>query len=278
MFVCLVVSLALAATPDSDASVLQSTDSKVALRLQADLGAIAQLSHTLQVGSGGTRVKIPSELGQDVLAPFLRFQVDLDLGVNRRHTVALLYQPVDFRSTVAPERDLTVGDVTFPAGRALTFRYGFPFWRATWLYDLAPSRERETALGLALQIRNANIVYAALDGSAAVSNRDVGPVPLLAFRTRHPLDDRLWWAGELTGFYAPVSGLNGSTNEVVGAIADGSLRLGLSGPGGTDVYASVRYVGGGSTGTSRSPDPFAGDGYLRNWLHFAALSLGASVR
>lgn len=274
----LLFGAALAATPDTDSSILQSNDSKVAIRFNADLGAVAQLSHRLQIDEGGTYVRIPSQLGQDILYPFLRFQVDLDLGVNRRHTLALLYQPLDFQSVVAPEQDLVVGDLTFAAGRALRFRYGFPFYRATWLYDLAPSRERETAIGLGLQIRNANIIYTSLDGSQSVSTRNIGPVPLLAFRTRHPITNKLWWAGEMQGFYAPISILNGSTNEVVGAIADGSIKIGLSGPAGADVYAALRYIGGGAVGTSSNADPFTGDGFTRNWLHFAALTLGAQLR
>lgn len=271
-------SAAMAATPDSDSSILQSKDSKVAIRLNADLGAVLQVSHRLQLDADGTDVRVPSDLGQDILYPFLRFQVDLDLGVNRRHTVALLYQPLDFQSVVAPEEDLVVGDLTFPAGRALRFRYGFPFYRATWLYDLAPSADRETAIGAGLQIRNANIVYTALDGSQTVSSRNIGPVPLLAFRARHPITDKFWWGGEMQGFYAPISVLNGSTSEVVGAIADGSFKLGLEGPSGADVYVALRYIGGGAVGESNNADPFTGDGFSRNWIHFAALTLGAQLR
>lgn len=268
---------ALAATPDRADSLLQSADAPVAVRLFADIGAVAQLSHRLQFGNDGTYVRVPRQLGQDTLYPFLRFQVDLDLGVKRRHTVSFLYQPLDFQSVIAPEDDLVVGDVTFGAGRALSFRYGFPFYRVTWMYDLAASPERELALGVALQIRNATIVYAALDGSQAVASRDVGPVPLLAFRTRHPLSDRTWWAGEITGFYAPISVLNGSDNDVLGAVADASAKVGLKTQS-ADLFVALRYVGGGSTGTSDNPDGFAGDGFLRNWLHFGALSLGAELR
>ena len=244
----------------------------------ADLGTVGQLSHRLQIGNDGTRVQIPRELGQDLLYPFLRFQVDLDLGRARRHTVSFLYQPLDFQSVIAPQRALTVGDVTFEAGQALQFRYGFPFYRLTWLYDFSPANEREIAFGLAFQIRNANIVYAALDGSRAVASRDVGPVPLLAGRFRTPLSDQFWFGAEVTGFYAPISVLNGSDNDVVGAVADASVKVGLQSLRGADVFLAVRYIGGGSTGESDNPDGFAGDGFLFNWLHLAGLSLGAELR
>ncbi|MEN0067447.1 MAG: hypothetical protein AAGA48_35275 [Myxococcota bacterium] len=268
---------ALAGTPDRSDSLIQEADAPVALRLFADLGATGQLSHRLQFGNDGTEVRVPGDLGQDLLYPFVRLQADLDLGRAHRHTVSFLYQPLNFQSVVAPANDLTVGDLVFPAGDALQFRYSFPFYRLTWMYDLAASTEREVAFGVALQIRNVSIQYASLDGSQALASRDVGPVPLLAGRFRGPVSDRLWWAGEVTGFYAPVSVLNGSDLPIVGAVVDASGKIGLR-TRGPDVYAALRFIGGGSTGTSDQPDPFAGDGFLFNWLYLGTLSLGVELR
>lgn len=264
MVLSLFIFSASGATPDADDSILQSAEAPVAVRLFADLGAVAQLSHRLQIGTDGSDVRIPRELGQDVLYPFVRFQVDLDIGPARRHSLSFLYQPIDLRSEVAPERRLVVGDVAFSAGEVVRFRYGFPFYRTTWMVDAAPSRDTEWAFGVGLQVRNANIVYSAGDGSKGVSARNIGPVPLLAFRSRWTVTKKMWTGAELQGFYAPVSGLNGSTNEVVGAIADGSWKWGLDGPRGSDLYVALRYIGGGATGTSNNPDPFSGDGYTKN--------------
>lgn len=271
------LAVALAATPSVPEGSLIDAGGPVAVRLQAEVGALAQLRHELQIGEQGTYVRIPSQLGQDVLAPFLRFQIDLDIGRDRRNTLAFLYQPLDLRSRVAPESDLAVGDLTFPAGRALDFRYGFSFWRATWLYDVLKRQDAEVALGLGLQIRNANIVYAALDGSQAVNTTDIGPVPLLAFRGRGTVTRAFWMAGEVQGFWAPIQGLNGSTSRVEGAIADASLKFGLAGPKGADAFLALRYIGGGAIGASNNPAPFT-DGFTRNWLHFLALSVGFGLR
>lgn len=269
--------VALAATPDRDDSLLQAADAPVAVRLFADLGATGQLSHRLQFGNEGTVVRVPRDLGQNVLYPFVRLQLDVDLGVSRRHTLSFLYQPLNFESVVAPANELAVGDLVFPAGEALRFRYSFPFYRLTWLYDFAASPEREVAFGVALQIRNVSIDYTSLDGSQALASRDVGPVPLLAGRFRGPISERLWWAGEVTGFYAPVSVLNGSDLPIVGAVVDASGKIGVR-TDGPDFYAALRFTGGGSTGTSDSPDPFAGDGFLFNWLYLGTLSLGVELR
>jgi hypothetical protein len=43
------------------------------------------------------------------------------------------------------------------------------------------------------------------------------------------------------------------------------------------VFANLRYLGGGAVGIDDdSTGP--GDGYTRNWLHFASLSVGFAVR
>lgn len=278
MLVILLAGLALATTPDAEDSLLQKSDASVAVRFEAELGTVLQWHHSLQVDTDGSIVRVPPELGQDILYPFTRLQVDLDLGKARRHTFALLYQPLDFQSVVAPEQDLVVGTETFPAGEALNFRYGFPFYRGTWLYDLSDKNDVELAIGVGLQIRNANIVYTAVDGSRSVSSRNIGPVPLLAARARTPLTGKAWLATELQGFYAPIAYVNGSDTDVIGAIADGSVKVGLSGPRGAEGFLALRIIGGGAVGTSDNPDPFTGDGYTRNWITFGSLSLGARLR
>ncbi len=277
MITALMLAPALAASPDADDSLLQAADAAVALRLHAEFGTVAQPSHRLQIGSDGTEVRIPRDLGQNLLYPFARLQLDLDLGRNRRNTVSFLYQPLDFRSTVAPETDLVVGDQTFAAGQALEFRYGFPFYRATWLHDLASANDAEAAIGLGLQIRNANIQYSAVDGSKSVASRNIGPVPLLAWRSRTPLGDDWFMGTEAQGFWAPIRLINGSNNDVEGLIMDANMRVGLERKHGSDVHLTLRYVGGGAVGTSSNPDAFQ-DGYTLNWLHLTALSVGATLR
>ena len=51
-----------------------------------------------------------------------------------------------------------------------------------------------------------------------------GPVPVLKFRTRYSPNKKTYSEFEADGFYAPISYLNGSDNEVVGAILDASFR------------------------------------------------------
>ena len=77
---------------------------------------------------------------------------------------------------------------------------------------------------------------------------------------------------EADGIYAPVSYLNGSDNEIVGAILDASFRAGTRVRRG-DLFVNVRYLGGGAVGTG-TDDIGPGDGYVKNWLHFLIGTLG----
>lgn len=271
--------VAFSATPTAQDSVINANDdAPVALRAQAEVGAIYSIENSLQVGTAGTEVSIPADLGQETIYPFLRFEMNLDIGNRgRRNTLALLYQPLSLNSISAPTQDIQVGDITFPEGRGIDFTYGFSFWRMTWLYDVLPDEDRELAFGMALQIRNANIVYAAIDGSRVVATRNIGPVPILAFRGRGTLTKQLWMSGEFQGFYANIRGVNGGSTDVEGAIADTNLKLGLAGPKGASSFLCLRYVGGGAVGQSLRADPFT-DGFTQNWLHLTSLSIGFELR
>jgi hypothetical protein len=269
----LLASLAFATTPNAEDGVL-STDSPMKLRLGAELGFLTALSHVLQEGKDGTTFDYAGEGGQRTLVPFFRIAADLDVG---RSTFVLTYQPLDLRSEVTFERDHRIDTVDFPAGTPVNLRYGFDYFRGTWLYDLQADPEREVALGIALQLRNAVIDFTSVDGTLRSSNRDVGPVPILAFRTRQPVGKSGIFGAELTGFWAPIRYINGTGSDVEGAIADAQIRYGTSIRPGVDGFLGVRYVGGGAVGTANVSTP-PGDGYSRNWLHLLSIQMSAVIR
>jgi hypothetical protein len=92
-------------------------------------------------------------------------------------------------------------------------------------------------------------------------------------RSKYHMSDRYYTELEVDGIYAPVSYLNGSDNEIVGAILDASLRLGAEVNPQTDLYVNLRYLAGGAVGTDTG-DVWPGDGYVKNWLHFLNISAG----
>jgi hypothetical protein len=244
------------------------------VRLNAELGFLAVAAHTIKFSNSGTNIDYVDEGGQDVLFPYTRWSVDLRLA--RHHHLTLLFQPLEIDAEVRLKRAVSVDELTFPEGTPTRMLYRFPFWRLSYVYDFFAEPETTVAVGGGLQIRDATITFQSLDGELLRSNRGVGPVPVLAFRARTPIGDRFWFAGEIEGFYAPISVLNGSDDEITGAIVDTSVRVGMDLPHGTEAYLNVRYIGGGAVGTDNDHEG-PGDGYIKNWLHFITVSLGLSL-
>ncbi|MBA2662577.1 MAG: hypothetical protein H0U74_09805 [Bradymonadaceae bacterium] len=243
------------------------------LRTVVELGFTAPLSHRIQFGRDGTYFDYVDDGGQDNLFGFARASAEAKF-INR-HVVIFLIQPLDLQSRVLLREDLVVDELTFPAGTAVDLRYGFPFYRVSYMYDFVRSPRTELAAGASLQLRNATITFASADGELFRARRDVGPVPILKFRFHH-LRETGWWFGfEADGFYAPGAILNLRDVDVLGAILDASLRVGVRASERFDTFLNLRYIGGGADGASEQPDDI-GDGYTRNWLHLMTVSLGVT--
>ncbi len=265
------------ATPPPDPGahgLINPPGARVRLALGAELGFLAVLRHRIQFGSEGSEIDYVGEGGQDVLFPFARAQAEVSSG---RHTVTFLVQPLVLDNVENTRRDLIIDGATFAEGTPVRYRYAFPFYRVSWRYDLVPRPDLEVGLGLSLQLRNATITFETLDGSLLRTNRDLGPVPVLKAVVRKDWAGGWFLGGEADGFYAPISYLNGSDEDVTGAILDGSLRVGRELRLGVEAFVNLRYLGGGAVGTNEDDPLVYTDGYVRNWLHFATLSLGATV-
>ncbi|MGB5348827.1 MAG: hypothetical protein WBN10_04465 [Polyangiales bacterium] len=243
--------------------------------LGAELGFLAVASHIVQLGNDGTRFNYRADGGQDVLFPF--FRLSTDLKFKGRHTIVFLYQPLKLTGETVLSQDTTFDDVLFPAGTPLNSSYLFPFWRISYLYDFLRRSGDEVSIGFSLQIRNSTITFTSADGTLRADRRNIGPVPALKFRGRWGFENGVWWGTEIDGIYAPISGINGSSNEITGALLDASLRVGYDFTDRVAGFFNLRYLGGGAVGTSSNPDP-GSDGYTKNWLHFITVSLGVEFR
>jgi hypothetical protein len=250
----------------------------VTSKLIVEFGVLDPLRHRIQFGRNGTQFDYVKRGGQDVLFPTTRLSVEG--SYKRRHSLVFLYQPIDIQTRETLRQDLLVDNVRFPAGTPVDFRYGFDFYRISYLYNfLSHRRNDELSLGATLQLRNAIIDFTSADGLLRRSNRDVGPVPALKSRGRWHVSERAWLGYEVDGMYAPVRYINGGKSDVVGAIVDLSLRAGYNVAPPVGVFANVRYLGGGATGTSKSDAARDdSDGYTSNWLHFLTTTVGVEVK
>lgn len=237
----------------------------------AELGFLNVFDHKVQFSNSGTYFDYDRDGGQDVLFPVSRFSLEFKFGKNAFY---LLYQPLRLESQVLLENDLRVDDALFIAGSSVKLLYGFPFYRFSYTRELFPNRPKfNFAVGASIQIRNATISFESADGSIFRTNRDLGIVPALKLKTNYYFNKRFYAEIEADGIYAPISYLNGSDNEVVGAILDASLRGGVRIIDNFDCFLNLRYLGGGAVGTSDNIDG-PGDGYVKNWLHFGTVTVG----
>ncbi|MDQ3033596.1 MAG: hypothetical protein M3Y87_14345 [Myxococcota bacterium] len=243
------------------------------MRATVELGFLAVLAHEIQLGRDGSRIDYPGDAGQNNLYLFARVQAELDIW--RQHRITFLYQPLDLESRSTLQRDLRIDGLDYAQRTSVRFRYGFPFYRVGWSYDVLDARDEELSFGLALQLRNATIEFESTDGSLYRSRQDVGPVPLLRSNGRFAFAGSWWLGWEIDGFYAPISVLNGSDTEVEGAIVDASVRVGARLVPHLDTFVSVRYLGGGAKGQGDATA--TSDGWQSNWLHFLTVSLGVTI-
>lgn len=252
-----------------------SMNKNITLVAKAELGYLAVADHKVQFSESGTYFDYRRDGGQNVLFPISR--LSLELQFNRKNTFYLLYQPLRLETQVLLKEDLIVDDLTFPANTGVNLLYNFPFYRLSYTSELLENNERYgLAIGGSLQIRNATISFESNDGTFFRTNRDVGLVPAFKIKGYASLSDRVFAELEADGIYAPVSYINGSDNEVVGAILDASLRMGLEFEEPVTAFFNLRYIGGGAVGTSDVDGP--GDGYVRNWLHFVTVTAGFSYK
>ncbi len=250
----------------------KSDSSKFKFRAVAEIGFTSVLSHHLQLGQNGTYFDYVENGGQDVLFPVTRFSVEMD--VRKRNTFILLYQPLRIETQALLKNDVVFDDIIFPDSTGINCLYNFPFYRFSYLRELMPNNPRfKFALGGSLQIRNATISFESVDGTRFTTNGGIGPVPAIKIRGKALLNDYFYAEIEADGIYAPVSYLNGSDNEIVGAILDASMRLGAQLNKSGNLFLNLRYLGGGATGTD-TKDTWPSDGYVKNWLNFLIVTTG----
>lgn len=247
----------------------------VRLKLGGELGALGVAYHSLQFGSNGTRFDLRRDGRQDTMFFFARISTELE--IDDHHEIILLYQPLRLRTQTVLERDLVADDETFAAGSGVDLFYGFDFYRISYAYDFLTDLDDEIAIGFSMQFRNFRSSYVSTDGEQAVVNTNFGPVPAFKFRGRHQLKRaNFWYGAEVDGFYANLPFINGGDDPVEGLIVDASLRAGVTVAKIVKPFFNVRYLGGGSKGTSNDKVG-GGDGFTRNWLHIVAVSLGVEV-
>jgi hypothetical protein len=154
------------------------------------LSLYGQASFDLETGAvatGYNNVRIPGDQGtlfslkDDLISKteiFLRLRVNYT--IKSRHTLSLLYAPLETVSKGNVPYDILFEGVTFPASTDLTGTYKFNSYRLTYRYEIVLKPKFEFGLGFTAKIRDAKIAMASTGLESVKTN--VGFVPIINFR------------------------------------------------------------------------------------------------
>ena len=257
---------------------LNDPENAFQLWLRYEAGATKVLKNTVQFGQNGTNFDYVAQGGEEILFPFQRFTANLTLA--DRHNVVFLYQPLTVETKVSIREALIIDSVTFPSGDDLLVKYGFPFWRLSYLYDFVDRPNIEIGAGVSLQLRNASIIFESLQTGELTVNQHLGPVPILKAWGTYRFDGGFFAGFEVDGFYASSRFFNGADFAFEGSILDASLRAGLKLRNEAEAFLNIRYLGGHAEGSSEYEDRFwtqGLEGYTSNYLSALSVSLGFTL-
>ena len=147
------------------------------------------------VSTGYNNVRVPGDKGtrfslKDDLTPKSAFfyRIRLNYTIKSRHTISLLYAPLETTSKGRITKNILFEGVLFPANTELVGTYKFNSYRLTYRYTIVQKPRFEFGLGLTAKIRDAKI---ALSSSGLVSEKaNLGFVPIINFRLLGHLDDK----------------------------------------------------------------------------------------
>ena len=150
----------------------------------------SQASFDLETGAVGTgynNVRIPGDQGtlfslkDDLISKTeIFFRLRANYTIKSRHTLSLLYAPLETVSNGNVPYDILFEGVTFPANTDLTGTYKFNSYRFTYRYEIVLKPKFEFGLGFTAKIRDARIALASPALESEKTN--VGFVPIINFR------------------------------------------------------------------------------------------------
>lgn len=266
---------------NAQSTLLNPEDRPVKVFFEVETGLFGVLNHTYQSGStdeGAYAFDFVKEGGQDILFPFERYVAGLT--INDKHKIGLLYQPLTVVTNVTFRDDVMIDSVMFSEGTPMEIKYGFPFYRFTYSYSFVNNEKLQLAAGLALQARNASIVFKEIQGNNMTVSQNVGPVPAFNLFGRYTFDSGVYLSLDATGLYASSAFINGASFSFEGSILDASFRAGYPLREGLDVFANFRFLGGTAKGDSEYIERTWSEptqSYTSNVLATSSFTLGLSI-
>ena len=146
--------------------------------------------------NGYNDVRIPGDQGtffslKDDLNSKTEFfyRIRANYTIKSRHTLSLLYAPLETESKGKVPYDIIFEGFMFPANYELIGTYKFNSYRLTYRYEIVQKNRIEFGLGLTAKIRDAKIALSSAGFKSEKTN--VGFVPILNFRLLWNMNDAL---------------------------------------------------------------------------------------
>lgn len=154
------------------------TSLKGQFSIDLETGAVATGYNDVRIpGDQGTRFSLKDDL---ISKTELFFRLRANYTIKSRHTLSVLYAPLETKSKGNVPYEIFFEGETFPAGTDLTGTYKFNSYRLTYRYEIVLKPKFEFGLGFTAKIRDAKI---ALASPGLVSEKtNVGFVPIVNFR------------------------------------------------------------------------------------------------
>lgn len=147
------------------------------------------------VGTGYNNVRSPGDQGtlfslkNDLISKTeIFYRISVNYTIKSRHTLSLLYAPLETVSKGNLPFEIFFEGVTFPATTDLTGTYKFNSYRLTYRYKIVLKPKFEFGLGFTAKIRDAKISLASAGLESEKAN--VGFVPIINFRMLWKPDEK----------------------------------------------------------------------------------------
>lgn len=135
-------------------------------------------------GGEGTLFSLKDDL---VSKTALFYRIRLDHTIKSRHSLSLLYAPLEIRSEGRLAQDVVFEGVVFPSNTELEGSYKFNSYRLTYRYDIVKKPRFEFGLGFTAKVRDAKIAISSPGSNSEKTN--VGFVPIINFRLFWNIDN-----------------------------------------------------------------------------------------
>jgi hypothetical protein len=151
-----------------------------------ETGAVATGYNNVRIpGDNGTLFSLKNDL---ISKTEVFFRLRASYTIRSRHTLSLLYAPLETSSTGKVPGEIVFEGVTFPANTDLKGTYKFNSYRLTYRYEIVFKPKIEFGLGFTAKIRDAKISLASSGLQSEKAN--VGFVPIINFRVLWKPDEK----------------------------------------------------------------------------------------